>query len=149
MKDVRHTEHRCYVDDAVEGSEGCVFDDGDPSGCDEAAGLDAQGLCKVDCPYWRHPEAVADSSERVTQQLQVKTLIRMDAAQARGGATQDDFKSAMDLAAGAPEFKGSFGHGAYYRRGLIVAGDNAHARHLRKTRAFALIAPPRSTGYSG
>lgn len=117
IKAVQHTEHRCYVDDAVEGSEGCVFDDGDPSGCDEASNLAAQGLCKVDCPYWRHSEAVADSNERVTQRLQVKALIRMDATQSRAAATQADFKVAMDLATGAPEFKGSFGHGAYYRHG--------------------------------
>lgn len=109
------SSHRCYVDDAVDGDDACAFDGDDFGSCDEADNLSAQGLCKADCPYWRQASAVADASERSARQAQTKALIRMDAANMRELATQASLDVAMMAAQAAPEFKGSFGHGAYYR----------------------------------
>lgn len=124
-----HSEsnHRCYVDDSVDGDDFCAFD-GDLGSCDVADSLASQGLGKADCPHWRHASAVSDSNERVAAQVQTKALMRMDAAQMRELAAQADLGVALELASGAPEFKGSFGHGAYYHR------DDAQAPRPRRNR---------------
>lgn len=110
------SSYRCYVDDVVDGDDACAFDRDDLGSCDEADSLAAKGLCKADCPYWRHASAVEESNERAAKHAQTKALIRMDAAKMREAATKASLDIAMMAAEGAPEFKGSFGHGAYYRR---------------------------------
>ena len=91
-------DRRCFIDGG-DGSEGCVLDENDLDGCDMAHGLSADGRCKTDCPHWRYPEAVLNSRETETRRVQVKNLIRKDAAVRREEKLQQDIQFDLKLAA--------------------------------------------------
>lgn len=105
---------RCYIDNAKGDSE-CVLDAGATDDCDEAHELSALGLCKDDCPYWRHHQAGASEGKSATKVQSVCVLIRGDAKAAREERTLSEFKTAMASANAAPEFVGNFGHGHFKR----------------------------------
>jgi len=114
MQTDQDDDRRCFIDGG-DGSEGCVLDENDPDSCDMASNLHAAGLCKVDCPHWRYPEAVAESRATEARRVEVRTLIRADAATMREEKLQRDLQLDLDLAAAAPEFQGSVGQGGYCR----------------------------------
>lgn len=95
---------RCFIDGG-DGSEGCVLDDNDLDGCDMASSLHADKMCKTDCPHWRYPEAVAESRKTDARRVEVKNLIRMDAATRREEKLQRDIQFDLDLAAAAPQIQ--------------------------------------------
>lgn len=109
---------RCCIDHPA-GDTQCVFDSGDVddlADCDEAHVLAESGLCKTDCPHWRHPAGLA-AQQRTSHRAQaVRVLIRGDAVSAREGRVLSDFRATMQVAAdAAPDFVGDFGHGHFRR----------------------------------
>lgn len=97
-------DRRCFID-GDDGSEGCVLDDNDLYGCDMASSLHADGKCKTDCPHWRYPEAVANSRATEARRVEVRNLIRKDAAARRAEKLQQDIQFDLELAAAAPQIR--------------------------------------------
>jgi hypothetical protein len=112
MQSDQDDDRRCFID-GDDGSEGCVLDENDLDGCDMAANLHADGRCKTDCPHWRYPDAVAESRKSDAHRVEVRILIRTDAAKMREEKLQRDTQDILDMAASAPDHQESSGQGCY------------------------------------
>jgi len=112
MRTEQDDDRRCFID-GDDGSEGCVLDENDLDGCDMAATLHADGQCKVDCPHWRYPDAVAESRKTDARRVEVRTLIRADAAKMRDEKLHQDMNDLLEMAASAPDDQESANKGCY------------------------------------
>ena len=131
MTTISQDERRCYIDDS-EGDTACVLDDSDPGACDEAASLHANGLCKTDCRFWRHPESVADEIATNKRQIKARVTIRADAVESRAAKLADEFEFMESQLQHFHENFVVISHGNYRRK------KDVEARHERQLKIHGI-----------